>query len=151
MDGAHLQVCENCKNYGTLTNEPQKPYQSKSREIIRPRQMKIRHKSATPYIPEDFVTEDFPRIIREGRIKHDLSQKELASKINERLSVIQKVELGKLSPDLMLCKKLENMLKIKLIIQKSNEELSTPISGKIERTLGDVVHIKKKNESSVGL
>ena len=87
MDGAHLQVCENCKNYGTLTNEPQKPYQSKSREIIRHRPMKIRHKSATPYIPEDFVTEDFPRIIREGRIKHGLNQKELASKINERLSV----------------------------------------------------------------
>ncbi len=144
MDGAHLQVCENCKNYGTLTNEPLKPYQSKSREIIKHRQMKIKHKSTTPYIPEDFVTEDFPHIIREGRIKHDLSQKELALKINERLSVIQKVELGKLSPDLMLSKKLENILKIKLIVQNSNEELSTPISGKIERTLGDVVRIKKK-------
>ncbi|NIN51788.1 MAG: TIGR00270 family protein, partial [Nitrososphaeria archaeon] len=115
MEGARLLVCERCKNYGTLYNEPEEGFESVPRRPSRPIQVRVSRKLSGLGIPEYDLIDDFTNIIRGARVKKSLTQKELAARINERLSVIQKVELGKLTPDLTLCKKLEHTLRVKLV------------------------------------
>jgi len=91
------------------------------------------------------VVEDFPSIVRDARLTLGLTQKELAAKINERASVIQKVEVGKLTPDLKLARKLERILRVNLITREEEVEAPRTPTGGVERTIGDIVHVKKRS------
>ena len=58
----------------------------------------------TDLIPE------YSRVIREARMARDWKQEDLAAKINERTSVIAKLENGTMRPTDALLKKLEHEL-----------------------------------------
>jgi transcriptional regulator, XRE family len=51
-----------------------------------------------------------------------LSQDILASYLGEKVSVIKKIEAGKLKPTLDLAKKIEKLLKVNIIEEESVEE-----------------------------
>lgn len=77
-----------------------------------------------------------------------LSQTDLAFKAKEKLSVIQKIELGKILPTMRLTKELEHILRIKLLAPRSELEISTvPLrqTGPRELTLGDIALVKHKD------
>lgn len=57
---------------------------------------------------------DYPVRIRSAREKRNLSQKELAASINEKWSIINKLEAGDMRPSDSLVSKLERALDIKL-------------------------------------
>jgi len=70
-------------------------------------------------------------------------------KVKERLSIIQKIELGKMGPDMRLARTLEHVLRIKLLVPRS--EPSAPkgtASGGKEVTLADIAIIHKKDEEA---
>ncbi len=72
-------------------------------------------------------------------------EKSLVKKIYEKVSVINRIESGKMVPDIKLAKKLEKILNITLIEKISDMELEdfkNVSSG--GPTLGDIVKIKKK-------
>ena len=70
---------------------------------------------------------------------------DLGKKINERVSVITRIETGKMTPDVKLTKKLEKALNIKLLEKVNNVDLNQFISSSSgERTLGNVMKIKRK-------
>ncbi|MEM3653947.1 MAG: multiprotein-bridging factor 1 family protein, partial [Candidatus Bathyarchaeia archaeon] len=103
-------------------------------------------------LPKDIlefeIVEDCARKIKNAREKAKIKQEELAKRINEKLSVIQKIEAGKMVPDLRLARILEHFLKIKLIVPKS--EPVVPTNSKIpELTFGDIVKIKSKDKKSL--
>ena len=83
--------------------------------------------------------------IRKSRESKKLSREELGQKIYEKVSVINRIESGKMIPDIRLTKKLENALNITLIENVEELDLSkytgNPSQG---RTLGNVVKIKKR-------
>ena len=133
IEGAELNVCHECSKFGKVIKivklEPE---------------IKRKEKTKTPEeeVIEVFV-EDFAEKIKKKREELGLTQKEFAKKINEKESVIHKLESGNFEPTLGLGKKLENILKIKLI--EEHEE-----GYKIEKkqkgdtlTLGDLIKIKK--------
>jgi len=68
-------------------------------------------------------------------------------KVKEHLSIIQKIELGKMAPDIRLAKALEHVLRVKLLVPTSEPPLpklsTTPTK---EITLADVARIRKKEE-----
>ena len=69
----------------------------------------------------------------------------MAMKVKERLSVIQKIELGKMEPDMRLAKALEHVLRIKLLVMTSEPPAPKPAPGATkEVTLADVARIRKK-------
>jgi putative transcription factor len=78
--------------------------------------------------PESLVL-DYPDRIKRARERMNLSQKELGKAINEKWSVINKLETGDLRPSDSLVLKLEKKLDIKL-------------RGKVED-----VHLKKQDET----
>ena len=95
--------------------------------------------------PKEELVEDFNVKIRKARESKNLSREELGQKIYEKVSVINRIESGKMIPDIRLTKKLENALNITLIENVEELDLSkytgNPSQG---RTLGNVVKIKKR-------
>ena len=92
------------------------------------------------------IVEGYNLKIRQAREKLGLSHEELGKKINEKASVLSKLETGKMAPNNMLVTKLEHALKIKLLVSVKEEEISQgfPKSPNRETTLGDLIQLNKK-------
>jgi putative transcription factor len=91
------------------------------------------------------VADNYPQIIQKARRKHGLSQEDLAMKVKERLSMIQKIELGKMVPNMRLTKELEHVLRIKLLVLTSEPQVPKLAPGVMkEVTLADVARIRNK-------
>lgn len=91
------------------------------------------------------VVEDYSSIIRRAREAKKLTQEELGKKINEKVSVIARLEAGRMKPSVEIARKLERALDIK-ILEEVEEEVEYSSSGKVsgELTIGDIIKIKKK-------
>jgi len=63
--------------------------------------------------------------VKDAREKLGLSQTDLAFKAKEKLTVIQKIELGKILPTMRLTKELEHILRVKLLAPRAELEVST--------------------------
>lgn len=70
---------------------------------------------------EMILNPEFPKVIREARNKKGITHEQLGQKINEKVTLLKKVETGTIKPDDILSKKLERFLGIRLFIN-SNEE-----------------------------
>jgi putative transcription factor len=76
---------------------------------------------------EIILDPEFPKVVRDARNKKGITHEQLGQKINEKVTLLKKVETGTIKPDDILSKKLERFLGIKLYIN-SNEgegEMST--------------------------
>ena len=93
---------------------------------------------------EEELVEDYPKRIQKARTRLGLTQDELAKRLNEKKSVISRLETGEMRPSEALIKKLEKTLEIKL---KEREEFQVETgkkhvaSGGI--TLGDLIRMEK--------
>jgi putative transcription factor len=83
-------------------------------------------------------------VIREAREKKGWSREDLGEKIYEKVSVIHRLESGKMVPDLKLARKLEKTLKVTLL-EKTEEAQLDDLKGSNMRkaTIGDIARIKK--------
>jgi putative transcription factor len=96
------------------------------------------------------LVEDYPGRVRGQRMKIGLSQEELARCVKEKLSVIQKIETGRMTPDMRLCRELEHELKVKLLVPR--KEATVPeTAAPAELTLGDIIRIKGKSKPNLKL
>ncbi|MBX8632266.1 MAG: TIGR00270 family protein [Thermoplasmata archaeon] len=82
------------------------------------------------------LASDYPKRILTARNAMGLKQEELASRLNEKKSVIKDLEAGKLVPPDSLVRKIEKLLKIKLT-EETKYEYKMPQAKKRELTLGD--------------
>ena len=111
----------------------------------RPTARKLADSRAPREVRELDLADNYPQIVQKARRKQELSQEDLAMKVKERLSVIQKIELGKIAPDMRLAKALEHVLRIKLLVLTSEPPVPKPAPGATkEVTLADVARIRKK-------
>ncbi len=95
-------------------------------------------------ITEEYINPDFPTIIREVRESLKLTHDQLAKKINEKVSVIERIEHG-MKPDTKLRKKLEHALGIDLSYEEDKVQMRQQKSE--EYTLGDAAEIRHKNKA----
>ena len=90
------------------------------------------------------LAEDFSKRISKARQKRGLTQEDLAKRINEKKSVISRLETGEMRPSDRLTKKLENELDIKLKermeFQVDSGKKSVGTGGV---TLGDLIKMDK--------
>jgi putative transcription factor len=106
---------------------------------------KLADRRAPREVQEFDLAENYPQIIQKARRKLELSQEDLAMKVKEHLSFIQKIELGKMEPNVRLVRSLEHVLRVKLLVLTSEPPVPKPALGTIrEITLADVAKIKKK-------
>jgi putative transcription factor len=119
IDGTILNVCTPCSKHG-------KPYLStgvtKEKTTNTSAPKKIKMNSSKIQMKEDTIlTSDFPKLIREARMKKGLTHDQLGMQMNEKVTLLKKFETGVLKPDEIFAKKLERFLGIKLYITPDEE------------------------------
>jgi len=133
VEGSKIEVCESCAKYGNLIEE------------IKPKEHEIKNnvKRSFPEFeePEDILKPNYGKLIMQARQKLGLERKKFAMKINEKESIIKRVESQQMTPDEKLQKKIENFLEIKLTEAYERKNLIEK-SSKDTLTLGDVVKIE---------
>jgi len=136
IEGMDMSVCHKCAQFGQIKNIP---------KIKTELSKKISHKPihSEPHLEIiETIVPDYSQKIKKARERLDLNQEDFAKKINEKESLLHKMETGSFEPSLPLAKKLEKLLGIKLIQKVEEEKI---VSSKISSeglTIGDL--IKKK-------
>lgn len=137
IEGAVMQVCESCARYGERV-------ETRAKRTLRAPLRRYEY-GGGPLPGENLeLVDGYPDIIRSAREKRGLKQDELGKLINERASVIARIEGGKMEPNMELAKKLERTLDVKILSAAKEEGKAPTGKGKVELTLGDVVRLKKK-------
>lgn len=102
IEGAELWVCSKCASLGKPLYEPQQ-------------RKKVSIKREYFKVEEPFVlVENYGEVIRKAREKKGLTREELAKKLFEKESVLQRIEANELEPSDALTLKLEKLLGIRL-------------------------------------
>jgi putative transcription factor len=155
IEGAKLTVCDDCSKHGKLTWEEE----PKPKAVTKPKGPKPalkaqnRVQQATPLEATLELVDDFDGRIRQAREKLGISHEELGRKLNEKVSLLRKIETRKMIPDNTLAIKLEHALKIKLILPASEEKVKIPqtkMAKSISRevTLGDLIGLEKQGKEN---
>ena len=146
IEGTVMVVCKECSKLGKIQKAPPKPKFVKQNKNKKTQNKKNNRKNySRDDEPSEELVEDYNNIVRNARESKDWSREDLGKKINERVSVITRIETGKMTPDIKLTKKLEKALNIKLLEKIDKIDLNQFINNNSgERTLGNVVKIKRK-------
>ncbi len=137
IEDSELKVCKECARFGKIIRKimPAAKQRRKTEE---------KEEEEVPEIIQAIVP-DYPQIVKKARESRGLKQEELAKKINEKESVVHKVETGHYEPNIMLAKKLERFLKIKIVeeqqIEKAKNQRKTASAEGF--TIGDIIKLKK--------
>ncbi len=107
IEGAVLNVCDTCSRFGAVKARIVDNETTTKEKIGKLEEVKA--------IESEQIITNYAQAIKRAREKEKLSQKELAAKINERESVIHRLECGEMEPSDVLIKKLERLLGLKLI------------------------------------
>ncbi|RZN60981.1 multiprotein bridging factor aMBF1 [Methanonatronarchaeum sp. AMET6-2] len=112
VEGSEMQVCPNCKGLGEEVQKRQPEKKEKKGKISVKRESGPKRKSV--YEEMDQIVPEYGALIRSAREERGLTQEELADKVNEKSSVISKLENEKKLPEDKVVRKLESFLDIKL-------------------------------------
>jgi putative transcription factor len=94
------------------------------------------------------VVENYHQVVRTARERLGWSQEVLASKVGESVNTIRRIESGKLKPTLELARRLERVLRVKLVepVVDSSEYSSPSVSEDL--TIGDLLDTGKLSRRS---
>ncbi len=148
VEGATLIVCKQCSSLGTQL--PSFPSRT-ARPIPMPSHTHAPIERLPKAIEDSDLVEEYSIIIKEAREKLGLSQQDLAFKAKEKLTMIQKIEIGKMLPTMRLTKELEHILRVKLLVPREEVEIPPPARRPAQPsgvTLGDVALVRHKEEAS---
>lgn len=117
IEGTVLAVCSDCARFGDEVMTP--VVRRTSMPPVIAQRLDARRKRLTPkdvyaQTGEEELAEDFPARIRRAREVRGWKQADLGAKINEKASVIAKLESGTMRPGDALVRKLERELGVKL-------------------------------------
>ncbi|MGC8999213.1 MAG: multiprotein bridging factor aMBF1 [Candidatus Bathyarchaeia archaeon] len=151
IEGAKLTVCSECSKHGTIIWEEetkQPPTLKPKPKTAQSQTLKAQAVRKTQTVLENTLelVDDYDVKVRQAREKLGLTHEELGKKINEKVSVLKKVETRKIKPDDKLAAKLEHALRIKLLVPASAEKVSSITVSKQpsrELTLGDIIQFDK--------
>jgi putative transcription factor len=145
IEGAKLTVCSECAKHGKIIYDEPAPKQELARKPLVSMPVKRKVAKATVDTTQEIV-EGYDSKIRQAREKLGMSHEDLGKKINEKASVLRKIETGKMTPNNQLVTKLEHTLKIKLLVPVAEEKATQhiPTAQSRELTLGDLMQLNKK-------
>ena len=148
IESTVLAVCSSCAKFGDEVSTP--VVRRGSMPPVIAQRLEARKRRLTPRdvyaeTGEMELADDFPQRIRRAREDRGWKQADLGAKLNEKVSVIAKLESGAISPGDALVRKIENALGIKL------KEKVTPVAMKKASasgglTLGDLIKIRDEDE-----
>ena len=95
----------------------------------------------------EFV-DDLGNVVRKAREARFLTREQLAEMVGEKVSTIRRIENDELKPSFELARKLEKVLKVKLLVEATDEVFERVVTRAQRRglTIGDVLREQLKNE-----
>ncbi len=148
IESTVLAVCNDCAKFGDEVAAPVVRRGSMPPVIaqrLEARQRRLTPRDVYAETGQEELAEDFPARIRRAREERGWKQADLGAKINEKVSVIAKLESGTISPNDALVRKLEHHLGIKLkekVVPMAMKKATAP--GGL--TLGDLIKMKDEDE-----
>jgi putative transcription factor len=133
IEGATMKVCTGCVKFGSAKeSRAPKPAFRKPKRTPRGRAFRPKEKELE-------CVDDYDELIRTAREKRGMKREDLGRIINEKESVIARLESGAMVPDTKLARKVEKALGIKILGVVEEEEFSksAPPSGGM--TIGDLI------------
>jgi len=131
VEDAELNICHECSKFGRVIGVVKQDTKIDSRKLT---------ESQTELMV--IVVRDFGEKIRNKREDLGLKQEELAKKLNEKESLMQKIESGKFEPSIGLAKKIGSFLKIKLTEEYEEKHESRTKTKTNAFTIGDFIKEK---------
>ncbi len=128
VEGSQMTVCQACAKFGKVIQRP----------------VGIVGRASVVKAPEvsEVVVSEYAQLIRSAREKSGMTQKDFAMKLNEKESVIHKLENGQFVPPISMARKLEKMLHVKLVVVEEEEEVEAGKKGSGPLTIGDIIASK---------
>ncbi len=157
IEGAELDVCDDCADFGTEVKTEQSSTTSTKYSTSSSGSSSSSSSDGSSgttggggggsrrdmFDEMDEVVQDYDDRIRTAREAEDLTQEELANELNEKASLIRKIERGDVLPSDTVQRKLERELGIDLSMGGSSDDNEWSGSSSTGgTTLGDVVKRK---------
>lgn len=141
VESVEMSLCVDCTKYGTFVKRVKAPDKFKEKYSRTVGIVKRNEKIVS-------IIESFGIKIKNAREKLNLNQEDLAKKLNEKESLMQRIESGKKEPTIAMAKKLERFLQIKLVEETidnadSDGEKRSPRT-KAPLTIGDMIKLVSK-------
>lgn len=152
-EGTQLEVCSNCTEFGTVLHDEERkksktPSGSGSSSSGggggKTRQSPPSSGGGPSHDPMDelgTLAPDYDQRVRNARENAGMKQEELADELNEKLSLIRKIERGEMRPSEDVRGKLESALGVSLTEEVGGEEWETEDSSG-GYTVGDIIERK---------
>jgi putative transcription factor len=148
IEGVQLEVCQECAKFGIEAKKEAPKEEAPVPVVVQrleSRERRGKPKDVYDAGGTDELVDDLGKRVRDARSKKGMTHKQLAMKINERVTVLSKVETGEMRPDDRLIKKLEKELGIKL-----KEKVPETLAGKESKagslSLADHIRIRNGKE-----
>jgi putative transcription factor len=156
IEGAKLTVCYKCAGFGsaewgnrpTITTIPGKAVVTSAPKPKLVSNRPPRRNDVESMEQMEFI-EDYGAQIRKARQRLGLSEKDLAMKMQEKETVVKKLEKEDLVPDAKLIQKLKQHLGLDVVEKTDKQHAKTTTIAKAPsmRTLGDMIPVKTTGEN----
>jgi len=156
VEGAELELCDDCSDFGTevkteSTSTTSTKYSTSSSDSSGSSSSTSDGSGGSSSRPRrdmfdqmDEIASDYDERIRAAREREGLSREELAKELNEKASLIGKLERGDILPSDDVKAKLEKRLEISLSEGSDDDDASWESDSSMTQTLGDVVERKSE-------
>lgn len=152
-EGTQLEVCSNCTEFGTVLHDEERKKSKTSSDSGSSgsgggggttKQSPPSSGGGPSHDPLDelgTLAPDYDQRVRNARENAGMKQEELADELNEKLSLIRKIERGEMRPSEDVRRKLESALGVSLTEEVGGEEWETDESSG-GYTVGDIIERK---------
>jgi putative transcription factor len=150
IEGAKITVCQSCAQFGIKIKSKPKITATSKELYTKPKSSvkKVVHRREIEESVE--IVNDYAIRIRNARNSHGFNQDQFAQKLNEKPSLLRRIEAGKVKPTIKLAKKIEKVYNIKLIKKIDEIEPTVHQSQYMKKSngssLGDIAYVKKKKK-----
>ena len=143
VDGVEMVLCASCYLKLVRSGRAQPVREPPRRAATAPRRERRQVRRVSIELLD--LVEDYPDIIRRAREAKGWDTKTLAQKLRISESMLRKIEQGKIKPPIDLARRIEKVLRVKILEPTElEEEYEAPPPGKL--TLGDVVVIRRDED-----
>lgn len=148
LEGSMLNVCEKCASFGRVIGKlrPEESPKVKKKQELKAKEELALTKAKKDTETVQLIVPNYHELVRKAREKTGMNQEDFAKKLNEKESVVHKLESGLMKPSIDLARKLERFLKIRLVeeVEMEGGSSGTKAKGSEGLTIGDLINIKKR-------
>ncbi len=128
IEGAEMRVCQNCAKRGKRVIHKQAtrpPSRSREKYTVKTSSSKASKRKDDYFEPEVVLIDNYNEKIRKVRERNNLTQIKFAQSLQEKESLIRRIEQKKAKPTIKFAKKIENKYNIKLLKESDTVKVDT--------------------------